>query len=77
MGICGCSMPRPGGCPACNPGGAYPTLPNYSLPPAPAYTPPGCICPPTSEKTCEAPMCPRKGIRYGAGGTGHTSTSTT
>lgn len=20
----------------------------------------GCICPPTSEKTCENPMCPRK-----------------
>ena len=20
----------------------------------------GCICPPTSEKTCEAPMCPRR-----------------
>lgn len=20
----------------------------------------GCICPPTSEKTCESPMCPRK-----------------
>lgn len=26
----------------------------------PLYTSPGCICPPTSEKTCEAPMCPRR-----------------
>lgn len=23
-------------------------------------TPMGCICPPTSEKTCEGPFCPRK-----------------
>ena len=23
-------------------------------------TPMGCICPPTSEQTCEAPLCPRK-----------------
>jgi hypothetical protein len=22
--------------------------------------PPGCICPPTSEQTCQAPTCPRK-----------------
>lgn len=21
----------------------------------------GCICPPTSEQTCQAPLCPRKG----------------
>lgn len=26
------------------------------------YQPPqmGCICPPTSEQTCEGPLCPRK-----------------
>ena len=30
--------------------------------PAPVYTAPqmGCICPPTSEKTCESRICPRK-----------------
>jgi hypothetical protein len=22
--------------------------------------PPGCICPPTSEKTCQSPICPRR-----------------
>lgn len=29
---------------------------------APNYTPPpqGCICPPTSEQTCQNPACPRK-----------------
>jgi hypothetical protein len=25
-----------------------------------AERPMGCICPPTSEQTCEAPMCPRR-----------------
>ena len=24
----------------------------------------GCICPPTSEKTCESPTCPRKPFRW-------------
>lgn len=42
------------GCPVCDP------HQSYTLPPTPVFTPPGCICPPTSEKTCEAPMCPRK-----------------
>lgn len=23
----------------------------------------GCICPPTSEQTCQSPMCPRKAVR--------------
>lgn len=23
---------------------------------------PGCICPPTSEQTCQSPMCPRRNI---------------
>lgn len=34
--------------------------------PTPTYQPAppmGCICPPTSEKTCENPICPRKGLR--------------
>jgi hypothetical protein len=34
--------------------------PYYTSPPAPVIHPPGCICPPTSEKTCESPVCPRK-----------------
>lgn len=34
--------------------------PSY-MPPAYYPLPPmGCICPPTSEKTCENPACPRK-----------------
>jgi len=28
----------------------------------------GCICPPTSEQTCMAPMCPRK--PFGSAGNG-------
>jgi hypothetical protein len=54
-------------CPLCHPGG-YP-MPYYALPPAPTYTcSPGCICPPTSEKTCESPVCPRKGFKFSAAG---------
>jgi len=49
-------------CPICQP-----NHPQFTLPPAPAFHPPGCICPPTSEQTCQAPMCPRKGLRYGVG----------
>jgi hypothetical protein len=30
-------------------------------PTAPA--PMGCICPPTSEQTCQAPLCPRRGFK--------------
>lgn len=38
-------------------------------PARPVFTPPqpaepiGCICPPTSEQTCQRPTCPRRGIR--------------
>lgn len=42
------------GCPVCDP------TPRYNMPPAPTFTPQGCICPPTSEKTCESICCPRK-----------------
>lgn len=31
--------------------------------PAPAAAPHGCICPPTSEQTCQGPMCPRRAPR--------------
>lgn len=42
-------------CMICNP------MRYYTLPPAPQYTcSPGCICPPTAEKTCESPTCPRR-----------------
>ena len=33
------------------------------------FPPKGCICPPTSEKTCEALDCPRKGSFATAAGT--------
>ena len=41
-------------CPLC-----YPNWPQevYQTTPTP---PTGCICPPTSENTCESLMCPRK-----------------
>lgn len=40
--------------------------PIYELPPAPVFHPPGCICPPTSEQTCQNPACPRKGVNLTA-----------
>jgi hypothetical protein len=49
-------------CPLCHPHGV-----TYQLPPTPTFHPPGCICPPTSEKTCQAPLCPRRGVSIGAG----------
>ncbi len=30
-------------------------------------TPQGCICPPTSEQTCQNPLCPRKDPMRGTG----------
>ncbi len=36
-----------------------PNCPNRHNP-QPTYQPMGCICPPTSEKTCEAIACPRR-----------------
>lgn len=42
--------------------------------PWPPYYPPvysypmGCVCPPTSEKTCGNPMCPRKAPKVSATG---------
>lgn len=45
------------GCPLCDP----PALkPMYTTLPTPIFYPQGCVCPPTSEKTCESPTCPRK-----------------
>lgn len=28
-----------------------------------SLAPPGCICPPGANKDCEAPLCPRRGIK--------------
>ena len=51
-------------CPICNRGRHL----EYRLPPQPQVyqitpSPMGCICPPTSEQTCQNPACPRKGFR--------------
>lgn len=62
MGMCGCINPRPGGCPGCNPNWQHPFGP-VLVPSAPM----GCICPPTSESTCQNLMCPRRGPRMGGG----------
>ena len=37
-------------------------VPGFYVQPQPSYHPPqmGCICPPTSEKTCESRICPRR-----------------
>lgn len=40
---------------------AYPQPP---YPPTPTITT-GCVCPPGANKDCEAPLCPRKGIKIG------------
>lgn len=34
--------------------------PYYTPPPQPVFVQHGCICPPTSEQTCQSPLCPRK-----------------
>jgi hypothetical protein len=63
MTVC-CTYPcqrTAAGCPACDA-----RIP-YTLPTQPPFTPMGCICPPTSEKTCQNPVCPRKGIKIGGG----------
>ena len=60
VNACNCYMPRPGGCPACNP--IQPVA--RPDPFAPVVRPSpwviGCICPPTSEATCQRPDCGRK-----------------
>lgn len=63
-----CGMTTDGYCPTCTPRPVY--APNtYPLPvgaqPWP-FPPPGCICPPTSEQTCQSPACPRKDPSRGA-----------
>ena len=68
LNACGrvpCHRTSSGICPVCTPQTA---LPLHSYPPVPVFYPPGCICPPTSEQTCQAPMCPRKPIKVSATG---------
>ncbi len=50
-----------GGCPVCD------RPPIYNMPAPPTFTPQGCICPPTSEKTCQSGICPRKNHLSAAG----------
>lgn len=52
-----------GGCPICDPPALHPM---YM--PLPVTSTPGCICPPTSEKTFESPTCPRKNHLRAVGG---------
>lgn len=49
-------------CPLCYPNWTQPwgCQPVYTLPPPPTFVPVGCVCPPTSEKTCRASHCPRQ-----------------
>lgn len=44
-----------------------PLNPGYYVQPLPSGPAMGCICPPTSEKTCESPICPRKNHLKSAG----------
>lgn len=57
-------------CPICNPAPMWP----WQYPQAPSYIQGhtnvqlGCICPPTSEKTCQSGICPRKNHLRASGG---------
>lgn len=57
-------------------GHCYDTYCPFKLNQAPAVQPApmGCICPPGANLTCEASMCPRKGIRI-SGASSHGGTS--
>lgn len=47
-------------CPLCQPQpGFYP--PTWVSIPSPPY---GCICPPTSERTCRSEQCPRRSANF-------------
>jgi hypothetical protein len=54
---CGLAM-----CQATTGGCLHPSCPMRGAGMATMYyiVPGGCICPPTSEQTCQGPMCPRK-----------------
>jgi len=68
-------------CPACGSyycprfyGGVCPAMTSIIVVPpgweryAPLSQPRGCICPPGSEKTCQGPLCPRRGAIVLSGG---------
>ena len=70
-----CSMPNcprttDGYCPLCMPRPVYAPNPHPLPIRAVLQQPYGCICPPTSEKTCESPICPRKNHLSAAGHVG-------
>lgn len=66
-----CYMDTAGNCSACSPRPYYAPNPDPLRQPQPQYgwpiPPVGCICPPTSEQTCENPGCPRKNHLKAAG----------
>lgn len=55
-----CSLTAAGCTDPLCPSKSYPPMQPYVQPFGLPATPQGCICPPTSEKTCENPTCPRK-----------------
>lgn len=60
---CTCAWGGPGPCPGL---GIAPQ--HYQGIPSPVHVMPrGCICPPTSEQTCQNPNCPRKPTAWGTG----------
>lgn len=56
-----CYADTRGRCTCCN-WSSWPGVEYYPAPPLQ-----GCICPPTSERTCESPICPRKNHLKDAG----------
>jgi hypothetical protein len=59
MDYCIHGPPR-GVCTICNSTAIPQPMTPFTLPPQPMQPMMGCVCPPTSEKTCESPVCPRK-----------------
>ena len=73
-----CFMDSAGYCSSCNPRPFYAPNPDPFRPGAvpipmgqPTSPPHGCICPPTSEQTCEGPLCPRRNPFKTAGALAH------
>lgn len=58
MSYCVCMWGGPGPCP-CPHNPAW-RVPSDFLPGRVELPQQGCICPPTSEQTCQNPICPRK-----------------
>lgn len=65
-----CGMTSDGYCSICNPRPVYAPNPDpfrLGAVPLPMGQQLGCICPPTSEQTCQSPICPRKNHLKAAG----------